>query len=288
MKELQKEIVPIVDEDLFIVLNHPNAEFNYPVHYHAEYEINLVIGTSGERIVGDSLTTFTDLDLAMIGPNVGHAWRGHEVQGNHVITIQFADTLVNMPIMHKRLFRPIKQLLSDAKRGICFPRPVQESLKEKILQLTSMHGFQTVLLFFSILYEMATSERYAIVSSHYDTSGTLQTTKSLRIAKVCDYLEENFKENISLNEVASLLGMSESAFSHFFKSKTGMTFTEHLNDMRIARACQLLSETDDTIAEICFNSGFNNLSNFIRMFKKRKGMTPNSYRDYIDRMLIKY
>jgi len=126
------------------------------------------------------------------------------------------------------------------------------------------------------------------VSNHYDASGTLQTTKSRRIAKVCEYMEQHFSDNIYLSDMASLVGMSDTAFSHFFKSKTNMTFIDYLNDMRIAHACQLLSETSLTISEVCYNSGFNNISNFIRMFKKRKQMTPNAYRDFINQMLIKY
>lgn len=288
MKDLQREIVPIVDEDFFIVLNHPNAEFDYPVHYHSEYEINLVMGTDGQRIVGDSIEGFEEMDLAMVGPNIGHAWRGDKVQGNHVITIQFSEAFLNMPIISKRLFRPIQQLLIDSKRGIKFSRAAQMKMKDEIIELTRMQGFQTVLSFFSLLNEMANSNRYSLVSTHYDASGTLQSAKSRRIAKVCEYMEQHFRDTICLSDMASLVGMSDTAFSHFFKSKTNMTFIDYLNDMRIAHACQLLSETDQTISEVCYNSGFNNISNFIRMFKKRKQMTPNAYRDFINQMLIKY
>lgn len=288
MKELQREIVPIVDEDLFIVLNHMDAEFDYPVHYHSEYEINLVMGTSGQRIVGDSIECFEDMDLAMVGPNIGHAWRGDRVKGNHVITIQFSDAFLNMPIISKRLFHPIQRLLLDAQRGLKFSKAAQMKMKDDIIQLTRMQGFQTVLTFLSLLNEMSNSDRYSLVSNHYDTSGTLQTTKSRRIAKVCEYIEQHFRDSICLSEIAALVNMTDTAFSHFFKSKTNMTFIDYLNDMRIAHACQLLSETNQTISEVCYNSGFNNMSNFIRMFKKRKQMTPNSYREFINQMLIKY
>lgn len=288
MKELQREIVPIIDEDFFIVLNQPNANFDYPVHYHPEYEINLVLNTSGQRIVGDSIEAFEGIDLAMIGPNIGHAWRGDLVEGNHVITIQFSEQLVDMALIDKKLFKHIKQLLVDAKMGLKFSKEAQLKMKDMIVGLTHMQGFQTVLAFFSLLNEMAVSDRYYLVSNHYDSSGTLQTTKSRRIAKVCDYMEKNFHSDISLSDVASLVGMSDSAFSHFFKSKTNMTFIDYLNDMRIAHACQLLLETQQTVYEVCYSSGFNNISNFIRMFKKRKNMTPNAYREYMNQMLIKY
>ena len=120
MKDIQKEITPIAADDLFIVLNHPNAKFDYPVHYHPDYEINLVMDTYGSRIVGDSVEAFEALDLIMIGPNLPHAWKGEVVEGNHVITIQFSDKLLNFPILEKRLFNPIKQLLLESQRHWLF------------------------------------------------------------------------------------------------------------------------------------------------------------------------
>lgn len=288
MKDLQREIVPIDEHDLFILFNRPEAGFAYPVHYHSEYEINLVMGTSGQRIVGDSIEVFEEMDLALIGPNIGHAWRGDTIKGSHVITIQFSDAMLNMPIVNKRLFKPIRQLLIDARRGIKFSKEAQLKMKEEIVALTHMQGFQTVLAFLSLLNEMSNADRYSLVSNHYDASGTLQSSKSRRITKVCKYMEEHFKDTVTLSEMASLVGMSDTAFSHFFKAKTNMTFIDHLNDMRIAHACRLLADTNQTISEICYSSGFNNISNFIRMFKKRKQMTPNAYRDFVNKMLIKY
>lgn len=288
MKDVIKEITPIAPEDLFIVLDHPDADFDYPVHYHPEYEINLVMNTYGKRIVGDSIEPFEDLDLVMTGPNLAHAWRGEVVKGNHVITIQFSDELLSMPIMSKRLFSNIKKLLVDSQRGICFSKKVQQNVKDKIINITRIQGFQTVLEFLSLLYELSISDRYALVSSRYDMQETILTSKSRRIEKVCNYMKNHFTEDITLADVAQLVGMSDSAFSHFFKGKTNSTFIDYLNNLRITYACQLLVDTSQTVAEICYHCGFNNMSNFIRMFKRKKAMTPNEYRTFISQMLIKY
>lgn len=288
MKDIQKEIVPIVDEDLFIVLNHPDADFNYSVHYHPEYEINLVMNSHGERIVGDSIEPFDELDLVMIGPNIGHKWCGKVVEGNLVITIQFSEQFLNLPILNRRLFAPIKKLLLDAKQGINFSKEAKTKIKDKIIELTHMKGFQTVLAFFSILYDLSISDRYTLVSSKYDVRDTILTTKSRRIAKTCNYIETHYQDEISLSVVAGLVGMSDSAFSHFFKSKTGSTFIDYITSIRIAKACQLLSETNQTVSEICYNCGFNNMSNFIRIFKKKKQYTPNEYRTFMSQILLKY
>lgn len=288
MKEIQREITPLSDNDLFIVLNHPSAKFDYPVHHHADYEINLVLDTYGKRIIGDSEEEFSTLDLVMIGPNIPHAWHGEVVEGNHVVTIQFSDKFLNFPILEKRLFSQIRELLYESQRGVCFPEKTKLEIKDKILRLTKMQGFQTVLEFLSILHELSISDRSVLMANKYDTQSIVRTSKSRRIAKVCNYIENNFEKQIKLSEVAEMVNMSESAFSHFFKKKTSCTFIDYVINLRVARACQMLSETTHSIAEICFLCGFNNLSNFIRIFKKKKGSTPSEYRALIEQMLIKY
>lgn len=288
MREIQKEITPLSDSDLFIVLNHPSAKFDYPVHHHSDYEINLVIDTYGKRIVGDSEEDFSTLDLVMIGPNIPHAWQGEIVEGNHVVTIQFSEKLLNFPMLEKRLFSQIKALLYEAQRGICFSEKTQLEMKDRILKLTKMQGFQTVLEFFSILHDLSISDRSVLMDNRYDSQAIVRVSKSRRIAKVCDYIEKNYENQMKLSEVAEMVNMSESAFSHFFKKKTRCTFIDYVINLRVAKACQMLSETTHSIAEICFLCGFNNLSNFIRIFKKKKGATPSEYRTLIEQMLIKY
>lgn len=288
MHEFQKEIIPISDDDMFIILNHYDANFDYPVHYHDEYEINLVLGTSGMRIVGDSVQPFQDIDLVMTGKNLPHAWRGETVEGNHVITIQFSADMLQLKILNKRLFSHIKQLLIESQQGILFSKATAEAVKDKIIKLTQLQGFDSLLEFFSLLSELADSKYTSMVSNHYDGSEYAMTVKSRRINKVIQYLQENYAHEVSLSQVAELVGMSDSAFSHFFKSKTNCTYIEYLNGLRIGHACQMLTDTNHTVAEICYNCGFNNMSNFIRMFRKHKQMSPTEYRNFITQMLIKY
>ena len=214
MKEIQKEIIPISKEDLFIVLNHPNANFDYSVHYHPEYEINLVMNTSGERIVGDSIQEYKNLDLVMIGPNLPHAWKGNIIEGNHVITVQFSEELLNLPILQKRIFSQIKKLLSDSQKGITFSSKTQNSVKDKFIALTKMKGFQTVIEFFSILHELSISDYFRLASNNYDIYDIIRDSKSRRITKACDFIKANLHEQIRLGEIANLVNMSESAFSH--------------------------------------------------------------------------
>lgn len=287
MNNIQQEIVPITGDDLFIILNHPNANFDYPIHCHPEYEINVVMKTSGTRVVWDSEEYFGDLDIVMTGPYVPHVWKSEYVT-NHVITIQFSSDLLNYQMISKRLFAPMRQMLMDSMQGLQFYGADAERIKDEIIELTRMQGFQTATKFLNILNSLAHASRRKLVSNMYESEILISQSKSRRISKVCKYIEENISRKISLSEVANLVNMSDSAFSHFFKKKTGISFITYLNNMRVAKACDLLASTSLSASEICYDCGFNNKSNFIRIFTKRKNMTPIEYRNHITQLLIKY
>ena len=150
MTEIQQEICPITGEDLFIILDRPNVKFEYPIHCHPEYEINVVINSNGTRVIGDSEESFSGLDFVMLGPYVSHVWKS-EQENNHEITIQFSGDLLNFHIMNKRLFMPIKQLLMDSMQGLHFYGEEAERIKDEIMDLTKMQGFQTATKFLNIL-----------------------------------------------------------------------------------------------------------------------------------------
>ena len=287
MNEIQQEIVPITQDDLFVIMNHPNAKFDYPIHCHPEYEINLVMNTSGTRVVGDYEEAFDGLDIVMTGPYVPHVWKSDLVT-NHVITIQFSSDLLSFQMISKRLFMPIRQLLVDSTQGLHFYGTDAERIKDEILELTRMQGFQTATKFLNILNLLAAASRRKLVSNMYESENLVNSSKSRRISKACKYIEENISQKISLAEVAALVNMSESAFSHFFKKKTGISFITYVNNLRVAKACDLLASTSLSASEICYDCGFNNKSNFIRIFTQRKNMTPIEYRNHITQLLIQY
>ena len=201
---------------------------------------------------------------------------------------QNLSDLIDFPIVNKRLFLPIRQLLLDSRQGLSFTGPEQLSVRDRILELTRMQGFQSATAFLDILNALATANRKVLMSNLCDSKNIVHTSKSRRIAKVCDYIEKNLCQNIRLTDVAGLVNMSESAFSHFFKKRTNISYITFVNNMRISKACQLLANTTLSASEICYACGFNNKSNFIRIFTKKKNMTPIEYREYISQMLIKY
>lgn len=287
MTEIQQEICPITGDDLFIILDRPNVKFEYPIHCHPEYEINVVINTDGTRVVGDCEESFSGLDFVMLGPYVSHVWKS-DSENNHEITIQFSEDLLNYHIMNKRLFIPIKQLLMDSLQGLHFYGEDAERIKDEIVELTRMQGFQTATKFLSILNSLAHAPRRKLVSNMYESEILIHKSKSRRISKVCRWIEENISHKITLSDAAKLVNMSDSAFSHFFKRQTSISFITYVNNLRVAKACELLTNTQLSASEICYDCGFNNKSNFIRIFTKRKGMTPIEYRNHISQLLIKY
>lgn len=275
-KRIVREITPLTDDDFFIVLNHFNAKFDFPVHFHPEYELNLVLKSTGKRIIGDSIKDYGDYDLVLVGPNTPHAWTGYE-EGVHVMTIQFHTEFVSEKFLARKLTLPIKEMLEKSKMGIKFSCETAEALTDRIINLSDMSGFDSLLEFFSILYDMSISRNQVTLSS-LSYVGQFDTSKSRRIKLVNEYLFENLQNQIRIEEVAQLINMSPSAFSHFFKKRTQRSFTDYLTELRIGNAAKLLIESEKNISEICYESGFNNISNFNRSFKTQKGCTPSEFR----------
>lgn len=278
MKNIRREITPINEHDFYVLQNHFNAQFDYPIHYHPEYELNLVFNTKGKRVIGDSYEKYADLDMVLVGSNTLHAWTGENFNTNaRVITIQFAADFLSRQTLSRNVMSPIKKLLANAQQGVTFEGNDIEILKGKVIELTTEQGFNGVLKFLSLLYDMSMCA-YKLILPHASTIKASDVITNNRILKVCNYLQLNFKRKITIDEVANLINMSPSAFSHFFKKRTYRSFTNYLIDLRISNACKILIETDESIVNICYDNGFSNLSNFNKLFKNRKDITPKEFR----------
>ncbi|RTY86227.1 AraC family transcriptional regulator [Flavobacterium sp. RSP15] len=274
-----RELVSISEDDFFIVLNHTNAKFDFPLHFHPEIELNLVLNSSGKRIVGDSIMEYVDCDLVLIGSNTPHVWSGlKENQEAHVITIQFHEDLFSTKTLSRKLAIPIRELLERSKRGVLFSKETIETLKLKIIQLSDSQDFGSLLDFLSILYDLSIAKNTKMLSSH-SYIDYYSFPESRRVEKANNFIKENLRTKIQLKEVADLVNMSESAFSHFFKKSTRSSFSDYITDLRLGLAAKLLFESEESIKEICYESGFNNISNFNRTFKRKLGLTPSDFRD---------
>lgn len=280
---IMREITPLSDRDCFYIADRQKKEFTYPIHCHSEYELNFIEHATGvRRVVGDSVEIIGDYDLVLItGKELEHVWEQHECQAKNIreITIQFAPDLFPPGVINKNQFESIRHMLERAKCGISFPMEAILKVYNRLDKLASEEqGFYAVMNFFYILYELSNFEEAKVLSS--SSFAKIETlSESRRVQKVQRYITDHFQEEIRLNVLAELVGMTPVAFSRFFRLRTGKTLSDYIIDIRIGSATRLLVDSSYSIAEICYDCGFNNLSNFNRMFKRKKDCAPKEFRE---------
>ena len=287
------EVPPISKQDSFVVFERRKSNFNFPIHIHSEYELNYIIGARGaRRIVGDHVADIGDREMVLItGSNLEHAWMdGNLAPGAEIyeVTIQFSPELFQgSGLIDRKQFAPIKKMLQDAQHGIAFSEKTILQSESGIHQLiNSTDNFNSILIFLSLLNQLAHDQAYTVLS-HSHFSKLEDTYDSRRVRTIMEYLNSNYHRPVRLSEMAALVNMSEPSFSRFIKRRTGYNFIDCLNNIRISAASRrLIDEPANTIAEIAFKCGFNNLSNFNRIFKKYKGYTPHDFREYYDKKKI--
>lgn len=281
MNELLREITPLTQQDCFTIFSRVKTTFDFPLHYHEEFELNFIENAKGaKRMVGDHMHEIDDLELVLVGPNLQHAWFTHQA-GNtqiHEITIQFHKDLFDEKLLRRNQLNFIRMMLEKSLKGILFSRETIQALKPRIKSLTQKNGFDSVLELLSILHDLSTS-RNMITLSDTSFNNETYTYNSRRIETTFEYMKQNFDKPITLGDVAKLANMSEASFSRFFKQRTGINFIESLNEIRLGHASRLLIDTTQSIAEVAYNCGFNNISNFNRIFKKKKNTTPKEFRE---------
>jgi AraC-like DNA-binding protein len=278
---IQREITPLTQSDCFTVFSRVKKEFNFPLHYHEEYELNFIMNAAGaKRIVGDHIEMIDDLELVLVGSNLSHAWFTHQCKSEaiHEITIQFHRELFDEKFLRRNQLSFIRSLLERSAKGILFSRETILTIKPRLLELTKKRGFDSVLELMSVLHELSISRQTRVLSTASFVNEQF-TYKSRRIEKAFEYMQENYAKGITLAEVAKLVNMTQGSFSRFMKKRTGKTFIDSLNEIRLGHATRLLIDTTHTIAEVSFKCGFNNLSYFNRLFKKKRGCTPKEFRE---------
>lgn len=281
MRDILNEITPLSSSDCFYVVDRHKSCFNYPIHHHKEMELNFVCGANGaQRIVGDSIETIGDYDLVLIASeNLEHCWNQAACTNADIreITIQFRSDLFPEQLLSKTQFASIRKMLKKAVYGLAFPLDAIMKVFSSLDTLQDMKdGFEKYLCILHILYMLSTCEGKVLSSISFAQS--MEDSESRRVQKVKEYITANYSRAISVDEVASHVGMSSSAFSRFFKLRTGKTLVDYIIDIRIGVAARALVDSLETVSEICYNCGFNNISNFNRAFKDRKGMTPREFR----------
>lgn len=291
MSKIITEVTPLSEHDCFYLVDRNKAEFDYPVHKHEELEINFVTNCKGcQRIVGDSIETLDYFDLVIVGSNVEHGWLQNGVlpgQDMREITIQWVCCNGENDFLKKNQFASIRNLLMHARNGIAFGQKFTRSLLPRFEELVAPQpGFMRYLKLLEILFLMSVSDDWHQLST-IAFANVSDNSNSRRIRKIKEHIGKNYTETLRLDELAAMVNMTPSAFSRFFKSRTNQTLSEYIIDIRIGHAIRHLVDTTMTSSEICYACGFNNISNFNRLFRKKKGCSPMEFREnYIKTKII--
>lgn len=279
---VQKSAIPT--SRAFVIIDLVAPFFDPYWHFHPEYQLFLVIKGRGTRFVGDDLSHFRKWDLVLTGPNLPHVWRSDQEYfekdsdlRTHGIVIYFQETFLGSAIHQLEEFEQFRHLLQRASRGLAVQGETNMKLRELIMEMPTMGGTKSILQLLKILDIMALSDECApIASAGY--SNKANDMDADQMGRVLEHIMSNFTRGIRVEELAAIANMSIASFNRYFKSRTNKCFSDFLCEVRIGHACKLLLHTDSNISQVCYESGFNTLSNFNRQFKTVTNTTPSEYK----------
>jgi AraC-like DNA-binding protein len=280
--KLLREIIPLTTNDCFTIFSRTKQKFDFPLHYHEEFELNFIQNAkNAQRIIGDHIEPVDDYEMVLVGPNLQHGWFNHKCKSKEIkeITIQFHRDLFDEKFLSRNQMHFIKNMFEKSLHGVLFSKQTVINIVPRLTALTKKHGFDSVLELMSLLHDLSISRNIRILSDSSFSSMESFSYGSRRIEKVMEYINHNFSKNISLSEAANIASMTDISFSRFFKARTGRTFIDTVNEIRLGLASRMLIDTTNNITEIGYKCGFNNISNFNRIFKKKKSCTPKEFRD---------
>lgn len=282
MSRVFTEITPLSEKDCFHIVERHKTEFTYPLHRHKEFELNFIENGRGvRRIVGDSVEEIGDYDLVLIGGGaLEHVWEQGNCKSKDIreITIQFSGDIFGGELLSKNQFASIRKMLKRAGHGLSFPVSVIMKVYSAIDNIAGEQSrFVQFLKFLYILYELSVADETRVLASGSFAQAS-RTTESRRVQKVKQYIDDNYSKPLRLADLADLVGMTPVAFSRFFRQRTDRTLSEYIVDIRLGYAARMLVDSTKNISEICYECGFNNLSNFNRTFKAKRGLTPRDFR----------
>jgi AraC-like DNA-binding protein len=276
------ELVPKCDEGSFNVREFRLPAFSSPWHFHPEIELTYIEHGTGRRHVGDSVAPFGPGDLVLIGANLPHVWRNDapaRVWGDyaHSVVVQFTEESFGTGFLRCPELQIVRKLLARARRGIEFDPRTSAAAGPVLMEMKNLTGLPRLIRLLEVFQLLASAGNTKLLSSAGFTP-QLDQFAGERVNSAHQYVFRNFAGRIDHEEMARNAGMSSSAFSRYFRRMTGRTVSEFVNEVRIGHARRMLIETDRTIAEVAFASGFESLSNFNRRFRGITGTSPREFR----------
>ncbi len=282
MSKVFTEITRLSEKDCFYIVERHKTEFTYPLHQHKEFELNFIEKGKGvRRIVGDSVEEIGDYELVLIGgEDLEHVWEQGRCKSKDIreITIQFSGDIFGSDLLAKNQFSSIRRMLRRADHGLSFSTSAIMKVYSTIDTIAKeQNRFVQFLKVMYVLYELSISDDAKVLASS-SFAHTERSTESHRVQKVKQYINDHYADPLKLADLADLVGMSPVAFSRFFRQRTNRTLSDYIVDIRLGYAARMLVDSTKNISEICYECGFNNLSNFNRTFKAKRNYTPRDFR----------
>ncbi len=266
--------------------------YNATWHFHPEYQITLVLKSSGYRLVGDSLAPLKPGDLVLVGANLPHVWhqdqdqdRDRSVPGVHAIIIRFLETFLGNDFLEVPEVAALRRLFRRARRGLEVTGRTRELLAGRIHRLPDLAGLARVAELLWILNTLAQSPELKPIAS-VDFDANISTEDQGRVQRVISRIHQRLAEPIDRAALAAEAHLSVTAFSRFFKRRIGKTMPQYVMELRIGRACRLLADPNRKVADLALDCGFQNLANFNRCFRQVTGQTPSEYRRRLERTAV--
>lgn len=278
------EQLPINEQNPIIARNYDYGRFTYPWHFHSEYEIIYIKEGYGDYFVADQTGSFNSGDILFLGSNLPHYMKSapeylaeENVARVKGVVVQFQKEFMSYAINNYLDLKPIKNLLEQSSRGILFPHSSNKELVNKIETLPNYKGVNKLTTLLFLLDSMAKSNNKQLLGSS-QFSNTLSLFADNRLEKILSFINYHYTEQIDLQSIAAMIPMNVTAFCRYFKEKSGRTFMDYILELRIGYACRLLSDKHMDISQVCIASGFNSVTHFNRIFKRKTNMTPTEYK----------
>ena len=274
--------IPLFANTSFLYMSWECEYFDKPWHFHKEYELVLIDKADGTRFIGDQVADFKDGDLIFIGPNIPHLYRNSEryYENNGLVAksifIHFTDDSLGKSFFELPEMNGVRRLLERSSLGFEIHGKSNHYVKQKLLGMREESPAHRLLSLLDMLVFLSNSKDLKYILSKGFTASNSQDTDKIDI--VLQYIMNNYRNEIYLEEIASRLNMSTASFSRYFKQHTRKTFSDYVTEIRIGHACRLLMENNHNVSEICYLSGFENLSNYYRHFKKHVRVSPKTYK----------
>ncbi len=256
--------------------------FTREFHFHPEFELMYIKEGFGKRIIGNKIHEFKEGELLLIGPDVPHAWinakspySSHDKKRSKAIVVYFNPQIFSELFYQMEEASYLNKLFVQSKYGVEIKGDLKEQIVLKLKNMVKAKGIDKIVQLLDILNQVSISNSFYPVNQQMMPANVYTSD---RLTSLFNYIDLNYKKNISLKDAASVVNLSPESFCRYFKQRTGKNFINYLHEMRISNASQLLLNSDLTIAEVAYKNGFTTVSNFNKLFKKITGYRPTEYR----------